>query len=508
MTELRLSAGPLLTLGCLVAGIGVGHRLGPGPAPATIVVSLLVGALALWRRGRVGLVCVALACGLAGIGATRRALDGIAVSPIAPLVDEGAPVTATLTLVGDPDPGRFGVRAIGRLSSFALPQGYDGARRLVLVTASADVGSRLALLEAGDRVTVSGRLRHLQGFDARYRWRHAVARLAVRDIVHVAGPRTLLPRLANPVRHVVLAGTRFLPPRERALVSGFLVGDTRGVPTRTTEEFRAAGLSHLLAVSGENVAFVVAIATPLLRRFGLRGRLLGGLTVLLVFGSMTRWEPSVLRATAMAGASMLAIFLGRPTPALRVLILASTALLLADPFLVHSVGFLLSCGACTGLVLAGRPLERRLGGPESLRQPLAMTAAAQLGVLPIALSTFGSLPLIALPANIAVAPVVGPLTIAGLLGGAAGGLLARRAPDVASLCQLPARLLVGYVEAVAGVASRVPLALDGRSIWLAVALSSIVAAVVVAARRTGSVRRRCLRSVSATASTTSGTGRS
>jgi competence protein ComEC len=210
----------------------------------------------------------------------------------------------------------------------------------------------------------------------------------------------------------------------------------------------------------------------------------------------------------MAGVSMLAIFLGRPVPALRVLILAATGLLLADPFLVHSVGFLLSCGACAGLVLVGRPLATRLRGPEGLRQPLAMTAAAQLGVLPIALSTFGSLPLVALPANLAVAPVVGPLTMSGLVGGAVGGLTARRAPEVAELCQLPARLLVGYVEAVASLASRVPLAIDGRNIWLALALSCAVAAVAVATRRTGSVRRRCPRSVSATASRTSTTERS
>lgn len=508
MTELRHSAGPLAALGLVLAGIGIGHGIGPGPARLVIMAAVMLAAVAVWRRGRVGLVCAALACGFAACGATQRALGGLAVSSIGPLAEQRAVVTASVTLVRDPDPGHFGARAIGRISSVVGTDPHGAGRRLVLVTASGDVGSRLALLEAGDRVLVRGRLQRLAGFDARYRWRHAVARLAIHDILHVTGPHSVLPRLANPIRHLVLGGTRFLPPRERALVSGFLVGDTRGVPTKTTEEFRAAGLSHLLAVSGENVAFVVALVTPLLRRFGLRGRFLGGLAVLLIFGSVTRWEPSVLRAVAMASVSMLAIFLGRPTPALRVLVLAAIALLLADPFLVHSVGFLLSCGACIGLLLVGRPLERRLGGPESLRQPLAMTAAAQLGVLPIALATFGSLPLNALPANIAVAPVVGPLTVAGLIGGATGGVLARRAPDVASLCQLPARLLVGYVEAVASVASRIPLAVDGRNIWLAVALSSAAGAVVVAARRPGSVRKRCLRSVSATVSTTSGAGRS
>ncbi|MBV8951939.1 MAG: ComEC/Rec2 family competence protein, partial [Actinobacteria bacterium] len=132
------------------------------------------------------------------------------------------------------------------------------------------------------------------------------------------------------------------------------------------------------------------------------------------------------------------------------------------------------------------------------------------GVLPVALATFGSLPLVALPANLLVAPVVGPLTMAGLVGGAAGGLLAARVPEAAGWCQLPAQLLVGYVEAVANLAARVPLPLDGRSVWLAVALASAAGAATlgVRARRAGSVRRRCPRSGSATAPTTSRTERS
>ena len=505
MTELRHARVPVLALVAVVAGIAVGERLGPAGARGALALTVALGAVAIWRRGSVGIVCVVLACGLLATGATRRALDGLFRSPVGAPAAARAEVTASLTLVADPQPGRFDVRAVARISSFRGPEPRTGGRRLVLLVASRDVGSGLALLEAGDRVVVRGRLRPLQGYDSRYRWRHVVARLNAKEIVEVAGPRSLLLRLANPARHTVLAGTRFLPPTEAALVSGFLVGDTRGVPSRSTDEFRAAGLSHLLAVSGENVAFVLALATPLLARLRLRGRFLGGLAVLIVFGAVTRWEPSVLRAGAMAAVSMLAIFLGRPVPALRVLVLAATALLLADPFLVHSVGFLLSCSACAGLVLVAVPLAARLPGPDVLRQPLAMTAAAQLGVLPVALSTFGSLPLVALPANLVVAPVVGPLTMAGLVGGAAGGVLARPAPDVAALCQLPARLLVGYVEVVAHAASRVPLALDGRSVWLAVAVACAAGALGVAVRRTGSVRRRCPPSVSATASTTSRT---
>jgi competence protein ComEC len=489
VSDLRLAAGPLAVLVAVVAGIHVGVRRGPGGAAVLLAFAILLALAGIWRRGRTGLVCALLAGGLGGAATTQRALHGLAVSPIGAPAAVRAPVVATLTLVGDPEPGRFDVRAIARVHSMQVPAPRDGGGRLVIATASRDAGSRLALLEAGERVVVRGRLRVLQGYDARYRWRHVVARLVVNEVMRVERAGAVLPRLANPVRRTVLGGARFLPPTERALVSGFLVGDTRAVPGRITDEFRAAGLSHLLAVSGQNVAFVIALAGPLLRRLPLAGRFVGGLAVILLFGSITRWEPSVLRASAMAAVSMLAIFLGRPVPTLRVLTLAATALLLADPFLVRSVGFQLSCGACAGLVLLGQPLAAHLPGPDVLRMPLGTTAAAQIGVLPVALGTFGTLPLIALPANVAVAPVVGPLTTAGLIGGAVGGVLASGAPGLAALCQLPARFLVGYVEAVASVASRVPLAVEVRSFFLLLAIVCAGAALVVATRRPGSVRR-------------------
>ena len=130
--------------------------------------------------------------------------------------------------------------------------------------------------------------------------------------------RSPLHRTANYLRARVLAGSRHLAPTERALMAGFLLGDTRELPRDVEEQFRASGLTHLLAVSGANVAFVLALARPVLRRLPLRAQLVAGLTLLVVFGTMTRWEPSVLRACAMAACSMTALYLGRPTAGLRV----------------------------------------------------------------------------------------------------------------------------------------------------------------------------------------------
>ncbi len=280
----------------------------------------------------------------------------------------------------------------------------------------------------------------------------------------------------------MLAGSTHLPPVDRALLAGFLLGDTRGVPPELTEQFRAAGLTHLTAVSGENVAFVMALFAPLLRRAGLRGRVVLALVVLVAFGTMTRWEPSVLRAIAMATVALLAGALGRPTTGLRVLVLAAATLLLVDPFLVHQVGFLLSCGASLGIALFSRPITERLRGPMWMREVLGVTAAAQVGVAPVLIPVFGSMPLVALPANLVAVPLAAPLTMWGLIAGVAGGLARPVSPAIPRLLELPT---VGLLHADLGGRSRerrVPVAIDGAPRGL-IALGALLAA---AFRRVGS----------------------
>jgi len=187
---------------------------------------------------------------------------------------------------------------------------------------------------------------------------------------------------------------------------------------------------------------------------------------------MTRWEPSVLRACVMAGLVMLARWLGRPADAGRVLAYAMTVLLVVDPFLLFSVGFLLSCGACAGIAVASAPIERWLRGPVWFREALAVTTAAQLGVAPVLLATFGTLPLVALPANLVAAPFVGPLTIWGLVVSAIGGMTG---PAVARWLQLPTLAMLRSIELVARTAAGVPLAVDPPT---AIALTAAIGVVV------------------------------
>lgn len=474
----RADAGPLVALAALVGGIVAGEHLGTGVAPTALVVGAGALAAASFTRDRARLAVAAAALALLGVAVMARALDDQRNHPFAAAVASREVVTVHGILTSDPDGSRFVATALVRLDVGTLD-------RIILVSASAADAMRLRVLQAGDRVGLTGRLsvlRHTNA-DERARWRHAVARLDQARVDTVAVPAGLF-AVADRFRNVVLRGTSALAPTQRALVAGFLLGDTRGLPADVESAYRDSGLTHLLAVSGENVAFVLALAGPLLRRLSLAARTGVALTVILVFATMTRYEPSVLRASAMASIALLAAFTGRPATRGRVLAFAVILLLVADPFLVHSVGFLLSCGASAGIAFAEPAVARHLPGPAFVREPLAVSIAAQLGVLPVLLVTFGAFPLVTPLANLFAAPAAELLGVYGFVASAIAGV----APRLGPMLQQPTALLVSWVTVVARAGAAVPLQLDRRASLACVSIGAGVASVAcLRARRRAAV---------------------
>ncbi|HEY5076968.1 MAG TPA: ComEC/Rec2 family competence protein [Acidimicrobiia bacterium] len=458
-----MELGPVVVLGALVAGIVAGERSGVAAANGALIVGAGALGAAWFTRPPLRGVIAALACALLGYAAMGRALDGQAHSPLQTAIDRRAATTVRGEATSDPDGPTFEASVLVRVDT------GHGSHRTLLARASGDDVAALRVIEAGDHVVLEGRLAPLGGgFDGQARWRHAVGALDEAQVVELSSPRGLL-AVANSIRSVILRGTRSLAPTPRALVAGFLLGDTRGIPTPVINAYRDSGLSHLLAVSGENVAFVMALAAPLLRRLRLGPRTAIALGIVVVFAAMTRFEPSVLRASAMAAIALLAALGGRPASNLRVLAYAVIVLLLADPFLVHSVAFALSCGASAGIAVFSRPIGARLPGPRALREPLGVSIAAQLGVFPVLLWVFGTFPLITPVSNLAAAPAAQVLGVYGFLASAVAGVV----PQLGPLLQQPSALLVAWITAVARVGAAVPFRLDGRG---ALGVTSLLAA--------------------------------
>ncbi len=308
--------------------------------------------------------------------------------------------------------------------------------------------------------------------------RHVAAQLIVTEVGGWElghGPS----RIANGIRRTLLAGVESMPLERRALYAGFVLGDDRDQPVEITDDFRASGLTHLLVVSGQNVAFVLALLSPLLRRLRLGARFGAGVVLLLLFGVLTRWEPSVLRAEAMAGLALLSSTMGRPASGVRILALAATGLLLLDPLLVGSLGFLLSVGASAGILVLAKPIAALLPGPRPLAQALGVTLAAQVGVAPVLVPVFDGIPVASLPANLLAVPVAGPLMMWGIAAGVPAGVVGG---PLARLAHVPTEILVAWVAAVARWGGGLPL---GRVRLAHVVVLGAVGAGAFVARRRG-----------------------
>ncbi len=277
---------------------------------------------------------------------------------------------------------------------------------VVLVQADVDPGPDLIRVSGSS----DGRVRRVAG-----RW---ILATVTADRVEDVGAGAVHQRAASRLRERIVDQIRPADSDARGLLVGFLIGDISDVSSIVNEEMRRAGLSHLVAVSGSNVAlFLVAlvlVTAPL--AIMPAARLVVVLNGLLVFGALTRWEPSVLRAAAMAALVSLGRYVGIPLEPVTALAVAAGASVLLEPGLATSVGFQLSVLATAGLMAGAWWWP---GGGKAARI-LKATLAAQLAVAPLLLAVFGSVPLLSPVANLLAIPIVTAATSLAGIGAALG----------------------------------------------------------------------------------------
>jgi competence protein ComEC len=437
-----------------------------------VVLSAVVVAVGAWLAWSIPW-WVVLASGVSAVALRRPSALLVALGLLSALLasrswagmhpPDARSLDGVATLVSDPVPVRGAVHAELKVQG----RHYDAWAR---GGAAAALAPRLA----GERVQITARIA-AGGVPDHLRVRHVVARIDVERLTSIDGGMPLS-RGANLVRRVLVRGATSMDIEQRSLFTGLVVGDDRDQPVEVADDFRGAGLAHLLAVSGQNVAFVLAAVAPLLRRLGWRSRVVATVAVLVLFATITRYEPSVLRATVMAGLACFAGAVGRPGPALRLLAIAVAALVLVDPFLVRSVGFGLSVGASLGILLLSRRITGALPLPAGLARPLGVIAAAQLGVAPLVLVVFGGLPVASLPANLLAEPVAGLV----MMWGASAGLLAGIVPAaLATVMHVPTVVALWWI---AGVARRCTDAGLGEMGPVAVVVATVMGVAAVRGR--------------------------
>ncbi|TNC24402.1 ComEC/Rec2 family competence protein [Amycolatopsis alkalitolerans] len=309
--------------------------------------------------------------------------------------------------------------------------------------------------------------------------------------VYVRGPPVAVTdpswwqRAAESTREALRRACSVLSEDAAGLVPGLVVGDTSGVPVQVQREFTDAGLSHLMAVSGSNLAVVAGAVLLLLRALRVGPRLSAMVAGLVVVGFvvLTGGEPSVLRAGAMGVVGLLALALGRRRSALPALAAAVCVLVVYDPAMAVSFGFALSVVATSGLVLlAPRWVDTmtRRGMPPGLAEGLAIPLAAFLVTAPVIAGMAGQVSVVSIAANVLAAPVVAPATVLGVLT----ALIATFWPAAATLPALAAGPEAHWLLLVARHASRVPGAvLPWPGGWWGGLLALVAVAVLVVVLR-------------------------
>ena len=313
--------------------------------------------------------------------------------------------------------------------------------------------ARLAPRLTGEHIEVGGRIGPPPSDAPWLAHRHVVGRMTI-DHVGEWRPGNPVTRAANGFRRTVVAGTDSMERDTRSLYVGLLFGDTRTQAPVVADAFRGAGLTHLLAVSGMNVAFVLALMGPVLRRLRLPSRLVATLAVLAFFALITRFTPSVMRAATMAGFAAMAVTFGRESDSRRTLGLAVVALLVIDPMIARQLAFQLSVTATTGILLWSRRIADALPLPGPLDNAVGLTVAAQIAVAPLLIPTFGGMPVASLVANVLAAPMAGPVVVWGFPAGIIGGVFGGR---VAEVVHLPTAVFVGWIGGVAEWSAGLPL---------------------------------------------------
>lgn len=446
--DLRLAAA---AVGCWLAA-----ALAVGGSSATVLRLAAVGAVLAvlvwcvpWRRpvggsvyATVGFVLVAVVVVLAACAAQLHVRES---GPLDRLVTERAVVEVVGTVRAEPVPvvDRWSGDGTAKSSRPAPADDLSGSARALAAPVddhAAPIRHRTVLaveeltgrgrtspvaaglvaigpgwdaVPYGARVTVSGRLGPVDPGD------EARGMLITWGPPRVVGPQGPVDRAVHVFRQALLRVTASLAPDARGLVPGSAIGDTSRIPADLDQAMRAVGLTHITAVSGGHFAvlWVGVLSLCGLLRLPRPVRAVVLVTTMAGFVLLVHPEPSVLRAAAMGGVAVVGLILGRSSAAVPALAASILVLLVLDPWLARSYGFVLSVLATGAIVLLGPTLVDVLGRvvPHTVATLLAVPLAAQAVCAPVLVLLDPAVSAYAVVANVLAAPAMVPATVLGVL---------------------------------------------------------------------------------------------
>jgi competence protein ComEC len=330
-------------------------------------------------------------------------------------------------------------------------------------------------LKRGDIVTVKGKM--LEGFGS---FQGTMYRA---ELVSVTRPKD--PFLA--ARDSFAAAVRtVMPEPEASLGLGFVVGQKSALPDDLAEQLKTVGLTHIVVASGYNLTILVRFARRLLARRSRYLALAGSIALVLGFILVSGFSASMNRAAVVTVLSLLAWYYGRKFhPVQLIAYVAAVSAFFNPQYVWGDLGWLLSFAAFTGILviapIATRVLYAKGREPGAATRLVIETLSAEIMTLPILIVSFGYVPVLALLANVLVAPVIPAAMLFTFIAGVVGWV----APWL-TLLAYPATILIAYVVAIVEKLANV----DWARISVTVTVLFAVAWYVVLAGASWSVWRR------------------
>jgi ComEC/Rec2-related protein len=464
----------------LAAALCLGLAAANVARPPAYGLWLCAGALVLFATLADGQVRV---CALAGVlvlsgwlwGSAR--LEAIDTSLLSASV--GMSAHARVAVTGPLHHGRFDVRGPGLALRFG---GLDVREPVLLRLPLGRAPPQGAIVEGVGQLSEPRGPKN--GFDERT-WlrRHGVHVVLRLSTLRVVGGRGGIGGVADALRRrLQISVARGLDGERAAIVEGVVLGEDSGLSDELRQRFRAAGLYHLLAVSGQNVALVACAALLLVWLIGVP-RFAGQVAALAAIGSYVLAvgaQPSVVRAGIAGALGSLAWLTARAPDRWHFLLVAAIVLLGWNPYTLLDAGFQLSFAAMISIFVLVPRFERFLEGyplGRPLRLVVAVSAACGLATAPIAWAHFHSVQLLTVPANALAAPAAASLLWLAL--GAAA--VAPLSPSAASALAWLNGWCAAYLAAVARLIGGLPFAQiqSTRSLLLLLSGALLVAAYAV-----------------------------
>ena len=249
-----------------------------------------------------------------------------------------------------------------------------------------------------------------------------------------------------------------MPQHHASILAGMLFGGYGGIPREIIADFATTGIVHILSVSGSHIALVVGVITVLgtlaARRFAFHNTKtvpLMAACLVTLYAVLCGLTPPVIRSLIMGLIALAAICFGREKDAGNALLVSALGMLIQQPSLVYDLSFQLSFASTAGIVFLNEKTTRILTAlPTWMAKLMAITIAAQLGVLPFIAWYFNSFSVSSLLANLIIVPLIEWIVILGLFGSIIGLLFGILGNIMMIICSL---LIAAVIQCTAWLAA-------------------------------------------------------